>query len=411
MIRQNKGVQRVILVAVCTGSESECEESLRELGALADTAGALVCGKLIQKREGFSPATYIGSGKIAELLDLIRVHQVDGIICDDDLTQIQMKNLEEQLECAVCDRTLLILDIFAARAQSSEGKLQVELAQLQYRMTHLAGMGRILSRQGGGIGTRGPGEKKLETDRRMIRQRITHLKGELEEVQRHRDLLRSGRSRKILPVFAIVGYTNAGKSSLLNAMTGAGVLAMDQLFATLDPVTQGMTLPDGQKVLLTDTVGLIRKLPVHLVNAFRSTLEEAKYADIILHVVDSASPRMAEQMYTVYETLSQLGAGDIPVITVMNKQDLCGFQAPGRDIHSEMTVPVSTLTGEGLTELCMAMQELLLRRQILIERRYGYEDAGKIALIRKYGKILKEEYQEDGIYVKAYVTPEIYGNV
>lgn len=408
---KDTGEEKVILAAVCSGDEQACQESLDELEALAQTAGASVAGRLIQKREGVSPATYFGSGKILELYDLMTETGASGVIIDDELSPAQQRNLERELEMKVMDRTLLILDIFALHAQTAEGRIQVELAQLQYRMMRLSGLGTSLSRLGGGIGTRGPGEKKLETDRRLIRKRISRLKAELAQVRSHRDLLREGRSRNAHPVFAIVGYTNAGKSSLLNALTGAGALSENKLFATLDPMTQGMQLPDGQEVLLTDTVGFIRKLPHHLVEAFRSTLEEAKYADVILHVADSSSPQMEQQMFTVYETLEQLGVHGKPVITLLNKTDL--LQRPGRiqDMHADRTVSISAKTGEGLDELKQAMQEMLTQDQILIERNYGYQEAGKIALIRRYGKLLEEEYRDDSIYVKAYVPAEIYGRV
>lgn len=306
----------VILIGVQTREEEDTWESLLELEELAKTAGALTAGKVIQSREAVHPGTYIGSGKIEEVRQMLTALDATGVICDDELTPAQMNNLQRELDCKVMDRTLLILDIFAGRATTSEGKIQVELAQLKYRAARLTGLGNSLSRLGGGIGTRGPGEKKLEMDRRLIRNRISQLKQELSQVQRHRDLLRARRKKGNRKVGAIVGYTNAGKSTLLNTLTNAQVLAEDKLFATLDPTTRVLNLEDGQQVLLTDTVGFIRKLPHHLVEAFKSTLEEAKYADFIIHVVDASNPERETQMQIVYEILRELGAGDKTVVTV-----------------------------------------------------------------------------------------------
>ena len=301
--------ERVVLVGVQTGDNDNVEESLDELEELASTAGAVTVGKIIQNREAVHPGTYIGKGKIEEVRALVYAMDATGIICDDELSPAQLNNLERELDCKVMDRTLLILDIFAARAITSEGKIQVELAQLRYRSTRLIGM-RNLSRQGGGIGTRGPGEKKLETDRRLIHQRIGQLKKELEDVKRHREVTRQQRGKDHALTAAIVGYTNAGKSTLLNRLTGAGILAEDKLFATLDPTTRSFTLGDGQQILLTDTVGFINKLPHHLVEAFKSTLEEARYSDIVLHVVDCSNPQMDMHMHVVKETLRELGITD-----------------------------------------------------------------------------------------------------
>ena len=403
--------ERVILVGVQENGGANAEESLDELAELASTAGAKVEGRLVQVREAIHPGTYIGKGKLEELKILVRACDATGIICDDELSSIQLKGLEEALECKIMDRTLLILDIFAARAVSSEGKIQVELAQLKYRASRLSGLGTSLSRLGGGIGTRGPGEKKLETDRRLIRTRITQLKRELEEVRQHRELLREGRKRSKIPVAALVGYTSAGKSSLLNALTGSEILADAMLFSTLDTTTRSLRLADTQEILLSDTVGFIRKLPHHLVEAFKSTLEEAKYADIIIHVVDASNPHQDTQMFVVYETLRQLGAEGKPVITVFNKQDK--LETPGyfRDFHAEYSIPVSAKTGQGLEELKEALLEILRRDQVYIERLYSFAEAGKIQLIRTQGQLLSEEYVPDGIEVKAYVPKEIWGKV
>ena len=314
--------ETVILAGIDTGDGEAAERSLDELEELAKTAGAKVAGRLIQAREAAHPATYVGRGKLMELKELIWETDAAGIICDDELTSAQLGNLEAELSCKVIDRTLLILDIFAARAASGEGKIQVELAQLRYRASRLTGLGRSLSRLGGGIGTRGPGEKKLEMDRRLIRERISRLKRELKDVEKHRELIRTQRKQSGLKVAALVGYTSAGKSSIENALTDAGILEDAMLFSTLDTTTRSLMLDNTQEILLTDTVGFIRKLPHHLVEAFKSTLEEAKYADIIIHVVDASNPQMDEQMHVVYETLRQLGAEGKPVVTLFNKQDL-----------------------------------------------------------------------------------------
>ena len=403
--------ERVILVAVSTAGEEETLDSLDELEQLAKTAGAVTVGKIWQNRTSPDPATYVGSGKLAEITELAWETDATGIICDDELSPAQMRNLSKEMELKVMDRTLLILDIFAARASTHEGRLQVELAQLQHRMTMLTGLGRSLSRLGGGIGTRGPGEKKLETDRRRIRSRITHLKAELSDVRRHRDLLRNGRKGKGLPVAALVGYTNAGKSSLLNALTDADVLQEDKLFATLDPTTRLLTLPRGQQILLTDTVGFIRKLPHHLVEAFKSTLEEACYADLILHVADASNPQVDKQMYVVYDTLRQLSIKGKPILTLWNKIDLVSDSLPARDLKSDGSVYTSARTGEGLEELKNQIAILLYRDLIQIERIYPYTEAGKTALIRRHGHILREEYTEQGISITALVPPDIYGRV
>lgn len=403
--------EKVILVGVSLQDEKETQESLEELKELADTAGAITVGKVIQNRESIHPGTYIGSGKIWEVKLLAEETGATGIICDDELSPAQIRNLEQELECKVMDRTLLILDIFAGRATTSEGKIQVELAQLQYRLARLVGLGRSLSRLGGGIGTRGPGEKKLEMDRRLVKDRIAQLRRELKEVTRHRELIRERRKKNQVPVAAIVGYTNAGKSTLLNTMTQADVLEEDKLFATLDPTTRTLAMESGQEILLTDTVGFIRKLPHHLVEAFKSTLEEAKYADIILHVVDASNPQMEKQMHVVYDTLKQLGVENKTIITLFNKQDRLTERQSMRDFRADYVMNISAKTGEGLAELKNKLEEILTEHQILIERLYSYGEAGKIQLIRKYGQLLEEEYREDGIYVKAYVPQEIYGNV
>ena len=407
--------ERVILVGVSSalGGEDrdDTEQSLEELGDLVKTAGAEAVGRVIQRRETIHPGTYVGKGKIEEIKDLLWELDATGIVCDDELSPAQMANLSEILDTKVMDRTLVILDIFAARASTSEGKIQVELAQLKYSLSQLSGLGKSLSRLGGGIGTRGPGEKKLEMDRRLIKNRIAQLNRELKDVKRHRELTREARQRNHVPVVAIVGYTNAGKSTLLNKLTKAGVLEEDQLFATLDPTTRNQKLPSGQEVLLTDTVGFIRKLPHHLIEAFRSTLEEARYADIILHVVDVSNPQMDEQMYVVYETLQRLQVMNKPVITAFNKVDRTDGEVQLRDFQADRLVQISAKTGEGLEKLLAAIEDVLREQKIYIERIYAYQESGKIQLIRKYGELLSEEYKEDGIHVTAYVPKEVYGRV
>ncbi len=411
MYELKEAEEKVILVGVQLNENEPAEESLDELGELAKTAGAEVVGRMIQSREYIHPATYIGKGKITELKELLWETDATGIICDDELTSVQLKNLEQELGCKIIDRTLLILDIFAARAVSSEGKIQVELAQLKYRASRLIGLGNSLSRLGGGIGTRGPGEKKLEMDRRLIRERISRLKKELREVEQHRELIRTQRKDSNLKVAALVGYTSAGKSSLENTLTGAGILEDAMLFSTLDTTTRALELEGKQQVLLTDTVGFIRKLPHHLIEAFKSTLEEAKYADIIIHVVDASNPQMDTQMYVVYDTLRQLGVEGKPIITLFNKQDKLEAPQMFRDLHADYTFAVSAKTGQGLDELKGALLDIIRQDQIYVERLYDFSEAGKIQLIRKHGQLLEEEYVAEGIAVKAYVPKSIYGRI
>lgn len=411
MIELDKVTERVILVGVSLSDQDDTQKSLDELKDLAATAGAETVGTVIQNREQMHPGTYIGKGKIEELKDLLWELDATGIICDDELSPAQMKNLQDELDTKVMDRTLVILDIFASRASTSEGKIQVELAQLKYRQSRLTGFGKAMSRLGGGIGTRGPGEKKLEMDRRLIKSRIAQLNRELKDVKRHREVTREQRNRNRIPVAAIVGYTNAGKSTLLNSLTGAGILAEDKLFATLDPTTRGLKLPSGQEILLTDTVGFIRKLPHHLIEAFRSTLEEAKYADLILHVVDMANPQMDEQMFIVYETLKNLEVTDKPVITIFNKMDKAGNQQIIRDFHADYTVKISAKMKDGISELLQTIEAVLREQKVAIENLYSYQEAGKIQLIRKYGELQQEDYRDDGIFVRAFVPVEIYDKV
>lgn len=403
--------ERVILVGVQENDGDDTEESLQELAELAKTAGAEVVGTVIQKRERIHPGTYVGKGKIDEIRTLLNAIDATGIICDDELSPVQMNHLQQELESKIMDRTLLILDIFASRAVTKEGKIQVELAQLRYRAVRLVGLGSSLSRLGGGIGTRGPGEKKLEMDRRLIKERISQLKKELEHVKKHRELLREGRKKDRVMTAAIVGYTNAGKSTLLNTLTDAGVLSEDKLFATLDPTTRLLELDGGQRIYLTDTVGFIRKLPHHLIEAFKSTLEEAKYADVILHVVDASNPQVEEQMFIVYETLRELGVKDKTIVTLFNKQDRLAGNEILRDFKADYVLKISARTGLGLDELKNTLEKILIGNQIYIERVLDYKDAGMLQLVRKYGQLIEEKYTENGIEIKARVPKDIYGRL
>ena len=408
MIELKEQEERVILVAVSTGEDDDTAASVDELEELASTAGAVTVGKVIQNRENVHPGTYLGKGKIEEVKELLWELDATGIICDDELSPAQLKNLEDALDTKVMDRTIVILDIFASRARTREGKIQVELAQLRYRAVRLVGLRNSLSRLGGGIGTRGPGEKKLEVDRRLIHERISQLKSELEDVKRHREVVRKKRENGGALTAAIVGYTNAGKSTLLNRLTQAGILAEDKLFATLDPTPRALTLPGGERVLLTDTVGFIRKLPHHLIEAFKSTLEEAKYSDVILHVVDCSNPQMDMQMHVVYETLRQLEITDKEIVTVFNKIDREGVDTAGRDMAADYRVKISAKTGEGLPDLLGVLETILRSRRIYFEKVFSYAEAGRIQRIRKNGRLLSEEYKEDGIHVTAYVPVELF---
>ena len=410
MIQTSEIKEKFILVGVETGKD-RMEESLTELEELLETAGGETVGRVIQNLESINKATYVGKGKVDEIREIAEELGADGIVCDDELSPAQLSNLKDELDIKVLDRTLVILDIFAAHAQTSEGKLQVELAQLKYRSSRLTGLGKNLSRLGGGIGTRGPGESKLESDRRAIRERVSQLRSEIEKVESSRETLRKHRMSDGIPVIAIVGYTNAGKSTFLNKITDAGILAEDKLFATLDPTTRNLKIPDGEEVLFTDTVGFISKLPHNLVDAFKSTLEEAKYADLILHVADASNPEVDEQMKVVYRTLEELKVTGKPVVTFLNKQDKLEEERIIKDIKADAIVKGSAKTGEGIDELLSKITEILREGKVLIDTVLSYADTSKISVIRKKGQLLSEEYEGEGIKVKAYVPKAVAGQL
>ena len=403
--RQTLSEAEAITAAVsATGwARTEAEVSLEELRELTRTAGAEVVGTVLQVRPSADAALYLGTGKIEELKEMVDADLCDLLIFDGELSPTQLRNIEKATGARVIDRTTLILDIFAQRARSREGRLQVELAQLQYRLPRLAGQGTSLSRLGAGIGTRGPGETKLETDRRVIQRRIKILSDNLEAMKRARDTARKKRSANSVPTVAIVGYTNAGKSTLLNRLTGSEVLSEDKLFATLDPTTRAAELPDGQQILFTDTVGFINKLPHNLVDAFRSTLEEAGYSDIILHVIDASDPQAELHRKVVYDTLADLGITDKPVITVWNKADLVEEGALFRDFSADASLKISAKTGEGVDDLYREIAEVLKKSRVYIDEVIPYRDAARVAEIRRQGQLISEEYEEDGVHVKAYV--------
>ena len=400
--------ERAFLVSVDTG-EFDAEASMSELYELTESAGAQPVGAMIQKREKPDGATCIGSGRLEELKEVCQSQEIDLIIFDCELSPTQIRNLEFETEVRIIDRTMLILDIFASRARSREGKLQVELAQLKYLLPRLTGKGAAMSRLGGGIGTRGPGESKLETDRRHIRRRLESLREQLAQVEQHRNQLRRRREKEGIITAAIVGYTNAGKSTLMNTLTDAGVLAEDMLFATLDPTSRALKLPNGVSVMLIDTVGLVRRLPHHLVEAFHSTLEEAALADMILNVCDASSPEAQVHLEVTRKLLADLGCTGRPVIPVMNKCDL---------VPSLLDIPmignavrISAKTGEGIGDLLAAVEENLpvsLRRVCLL---LPFDQAGLVAQIRKDHVLYQEEYRPDGIFVSALLDPVLYGRV
>lgn len=408
MLEQETELEKFVLVGIVYEQNQNIEEDFKELQALVETAGGIVVGTMAQNREELHRTTYLGKGKVEELKTMVTAYEADGIVCNDELSVAQLKQLQEHLDCKILDRTMVILDIFAKRAITKEGKIQVELAQLKDRASRLTGFGTSLSRQGGGIGSKGPGEKKLELDRRQIQRRMVQLKKELEDVKQTREMMREKRKKIAFPVGAIVGYTNAGKSTLFNALTNAGVREEDQLFATLDPITRGLELENGQKVLLVDTVGFIQKLPHQLIDAFRSTLEEAKYADFILHVIDAANENAMQQLQVVQKTLQELEV-EKPIIYVWNKQDKVSseqMQLQLEEAIGKSGILLSSKTGDGFEELFCAIKALLQKQTVCLEQLFSYEEAGKIAKIRKYGQLLEESYRADGIWVRAYIKKE-----
>lgn len=403
--------EKYILVAVSCGDQDAASASLLELEDLLKTAGGEAAAFVVQNLNVPDRATYVGKGKAQEIKELMEILEADAVLCDDELSPVQHRNLADVLDAKVVDRTMLILDIFAGRAVTREGKIQVEMAQLKYRLSRLTGKGTSLSRLGGGIGTRGPGETKLETDRRAIQRRIDSLSGEIKTLERVRATTRKKRMDSRLPIVAIVGYTNAGKSTLLNKLTSAEIMAEDKLFATLDPTTRICRLPGGQEILLTDTVGFINKLPHHLIDAFKSTLEEARYASIILHMVDASSDNVDLHLSVVYDTLKSLGIKDKPVITAFNKMDL----VPGdglmlRDEMSDEIVEISVKKEEGIEELLLKIEKIIREGRCYIEELIPYSGTSRISHIRKYGQVISEDYQERGVMIKAYVPPSLMRN-
>ena len=387
---------------------TDSEESLDELASLAETAGAMVITRVIQNRQKSDSATYIGSGKAEELALTCQAMEIDLAILDDELTGAQQKNLEDALGVRVIDRTTLILDIFAQRAQSAEGKLQVELAQMKYRLPRLTGLGASLSRLGGGIGTRGPGETRLEVDRRRIRRRIDDLEGQLAQIKKQRDLRRARREKTGQTTVALVGYTNAGKSTLLNALSGSDVLVEDKLFATLDPVMRSVDLPENRSCLVVDTVGFIRKLPHLLVQAFRSTLEEALYADLLVVVSDLSSPHYAQQRATVFEVLNDLGAADKPILEALNKADQVSI---GGVIEPADAILISAKSGRGLDKLKAEISRRIAALRHRAELTIPYDKGNVLSLIHGKGQVLEEEYTAEGTCVVALLDAALYQRV
>ncbi len=397
-IEQNDALTRVILVGLDTG-EYDAQQSMEELAELADTAGCEVLATVIQSRPSPESATCIGAGKLEEIAEQVKALDADMLIFDLELTGMQMRNISDAADCKVIDRTMLILDIFAGRARTREGKLQVSLAQYKYRMTRLTGMGNALSRLGGGIGTRGPGETKLETDRRHIRSRVAQLEKELREMEQHRKFITGRRKKDGVLTVAIVGYTNAGKSTMFNLLTDAGVLAENKLFATLDVTARALELPDGRTVLLSDTVGLIRRLPHHLVEAFRSTLEETAQADLILHVLDASEPDVQERMKITQELLNDLGCAEIPQVHVLNKADLVDIPKQN-DLE---TVWFSAKHGDGLEALLKAIMHGLPQTAKRMKLCIPYSEGSFLQLLREEGKLFSEEYTAEGTLVDVMV--------
>lgn len=403
MIENEQKPEKIILVGVST-DDSNIDISLDELSELVKTAGGEVVGRISQNLDYANNKTYVGSGKLDEIKEFLGILEADGICCDDELSPVQMRNLNDYLGCKVMDRTMVILDIFAQRARSHEGKIQVELAQMQYRAAKLIGLGKQMSRTGGGIGTRGPGEKKLEIDRRRIHDRISLLKQEVKEVAKHRETSRKSRKRNEKKVAAIVGYTNAGKSTLLNTLTNADILSEDMLFATLDPTTRVLDLSNNQEILLTDTVGFISKLPHNLIDAFKSTLEEAVYADIIIHVVDASDPEYDLKMKIVYETLNSLKVENKPIITLFNKCDKLDREEILVDRKADKYMRISAVTGQGLEEFKETLRNFLRVNKEYKTIKLPFSESGKLYEIKKNAEIISENYTEEGIELTGYFS-------
>ena len=404
MYENKEQKERAVLAGVNTGA-FDAEASIDELAELADTAGAEVLAKFIQNRESPDNATYLGEGKLREIRDFCRQQEADLLILDDELSGIQLRNIEEITGVHAIDRTTLILDIFAGRARSREGRIQVELAQQKYRLPRLIGLGKQLSRLGGGIGTRGPGETKLESDRRHIRRRINALEAELKALGENRARIRQRRSKNGAITAAVVGYTNVGKSTLLNLLTTAEVYVQDQLFATLDPTARELTLPNGQRIILVDTVGLIQRLPHQLVEAFHSTLEEAADADLILNVCDCSDPAVDRQLEVTRQLLADLGCGGIPTLTVYNKIDLC--PDPERFVGNDHTVYISAAKRQNIHGLLHAMETALSEKMRQVTLEIPYSEGSLLNLLRERGRVRKEEFLEDKIRIEATVDEKI----
>lgn len=401
-------ISRALLISVDSG-EYDAEASLEELFELVKSAGAKPELSVMQKLDRPESATYLGSGKLKEIAQICDEREIDIIVADSELSPTQIKNIENETDVRVIDRTTLILDIFAQRARSKEGKLQVELAQLKYMLPRLTGKGIEMSRLGGGIGTRGPGETKLETDKRHIRRRMETLKDELAEVEKHRQMLRKRRKKDGVVTCAIVGYTNAGKSTLMNYLTNAGVLAQDKLFATLDPTSRALKLPSGVTIMLIDTVGLVRRLPHHLVEAFRSTLEEAAQSDIIINLCDASSDEARTHLQVTKDLLESLNCGDTPIINVLNKCDLIADDTIEQDFGSY--VKISAKTGEGIEKLLEEIDNNLPLRLKKVKVLIPFANAGLANEIRTKGTLLSEEYESDGIKIEAIVDEQTYAKI
>ena len=408
MISNEEKITRALLICVDTGSY-DAEASMDELEELVKSAGAEPVLSMTQKLLRVESGTYVGTGKLQEIAEICREQEIDLIVADSELSPTQIKNIENATDIRVIDRTTLILDIFALRARSREGKLQVELAQLKYTLPRLTGKGIEMSRLGGGIGTRGPGETKIETDRRHIRRRMETLREELAELEKHRRMLRRRREKDGVITCAIVGYTNAGKSTLMNRLTDAGVLAQDKLFATLDPTSRALRLPSGISVMLIDTVGLVRRLPHHLVEAFHSTLEEAAQSDIIINLCDASSEEARVHLQVTRDLLDSLGCGDTPVLTVLNKCDLLDNTLLEQEFSSY--IPISAKTGEGIGELLQAIDDNLPVRMKRVSLLIPFASAGLVSDIRGGGTLLSEEYTADGVAVEAVVDEILYAGL